>query len=120
MNGNRQPAGTRRDILCLAGGASFLLVGLATRVKADEPAAGPSVTIDNFSFKPALLTVPVGTTVTWTNHDDIPHSFVCPGLKARSHVLDTGQSYSLNFEKAGGYDYFCGLHPHMKGRVNIS
>ncbi len=78
------------------------------------------MTIDNFTFKPAVLTVAAGTTVTWTNQDDIPHSFVCPALKARSHVLDTGQSFSLKFETSGDFNYFCGLHPHMKGRVNIS
>ena len=120
MNGIGQAVGSRRNVLRLVGGASLLVVGPAARVKAAEAAAGPEVTIDNFSFKPALLTVPVGTVVTWTNHDDIPHSFVCPTLKARSHVLDTGQSFSFRFETAGGFDYFCGLHPHMKGRVNIS
>ena len=119
MNGIMRPA-SRRDILRLAGGAGLLLAGVATRAKADEPAAGMLVTIDNFSFKPALLAVKAGTILTWTNHDDIPHSIVCPALKVRSHVLDTGQSFTFRFEGVGEFDYFCGLHPHMKGRVKIS
>ena len=119
MNEIMWPA-SRRDILRLAGGAGLLLAGVAARAKADEPAAGTLVMIDNFSFKPALLAVKAGTTVTWTNHDDIPHSIVCPALKVRSHVLDTGQSFTLKFENAGGFDYFCSLHPHMKGRIAVS
>lgn len=117
MNGITRPA-RRRDILRLAGGAT--LVSVAARAKAEEPAAGTLVTIDNFSFKPALLALKAGTAVTWTNQDDIPHSIVCPALKTRSHVLDTGQSFAFTFEGVGDFDYFCGLHPHMKGQVKIS
>ena len=58
-----------------------------------------------------------GTTVTWVNHDDIPHSIVCPDLKVQSHPLDTDDTFSYKFEQPGTYDYICGLHPHMHGQV---
>jgi plastocyanin len=76
------------------------------------------VTIDNFTFAPAELTVKVGTTVTWSNHDDIPHVVVSAG-KFRSKTLDTDDSYSFTFTTAGEYKYFCSLHPHMTGTIKV-
>jgi plastocyanin len=76
------------------------------------------VTIDNFTFAPAELTVKVGTTVTWTNHDDIPHTVVSAG-KFRSKTLDTDDSFSFTFTAAGDYKYFCSLHPHMTGMIKV-
>jgi plastocyanin len=76
------------------------------------------VTIDNFTFTPAALTVKVGTTVTWSNHDDIPHTVVLAG-KFRSKALDTDDSYSFTFTAAGDYTYFCSLHPHMTGTIKV-
>jgi plastocyanin len=76
------------------------------------------VTIDNFTFTPAALTVKVGTTVTWSNHDDIPHTVVSAG-KFRSKALDTDDSYSFTFTAAGDYTYFCSLHPHMTGTIKV-
>jgi plastocyanin len=77
-----------------------------------------TVTIDNFTFTPAELTVKVGTTVTWKNHDDIPHTIVSAG-KFRSKALDTDDSYSFTFTTAGAYAYFCSLHPHMTGTIKV-
>jgi|ERR1700733_9368493 plastocyanin len=77
-----------------------------------------TVTIDNFTFAPAELTVKVGTTVTWKNHDDIPHIVVSAG-KFRSKALDTDDSYSFTFTAAGAYTYFCSLHPHMTGTIKV-
>ncbi len=77
-----------------------------------------TVTIDNFTFEPAQLTVKVGTTVTWNNHDDIPHTVVSAG-KFRSKTLDTDDSYSFTFTAAGDYTYFCSLHPHMTGTIKV-
>jgi plastocyanin len=77
-----------------------------------------SVTIDNFTFEPAQLTVTVGTTVTWTNRDDIPHTVVSAG-KFRSKALDTDDKYSFTFTSAGDYKYFCSLHPHMVGMIRV-
>ncbi len=77
-----------------------------------------NVMIDNFTFEPAQLTVKVGTTVTWKNRDDIPHTVVAAG-KFRSKTLDTDDSYSFTFTIAGDYKYFCSLHPHMTGMIKV-
>jgi plastocyanin len=81
--------------------------------------ADAKVTIDNFTFAPAELTVSAGTTVTWDNHDDIPHSVVEKNKLFRSKALDTDESYSFTVTQAGVYDYFCGLHPHMVGKIIV-
>jgi plastocyanin len=77
------------------------------------------ITIDNFTFSPKELTVAVGTTVKWVNHDDIPHTIVEKKTTFRSKALDTDDSYSFTFTSAGDFDYFCGLHPHMVGKVIV-
>jgi plastocyanin len=77
-----------------------------------------SVKIDNFTFEPAQLTVKVGTTVTWTNRDDIPHTVVS-ARQFRSTALDTDDKYSFTFTRAGDYKYFCSLHPHMVGMIKV-
>jgi plastocyanin len=81
-------------------------------------AAETKVTIDNFTFTPAQLKVKVGDTVTWSNHDDIPHTIVSAG-KFRSKALDTDDSFSFTFTAAGDYKYFCSLHPHMTGTIKV-
>ena len=85
-------------------------------VAAEEPNA---VTIDNFSFTPPELSIAVGTTVKWVNHDDIPHNVVATNKAFRSKPLDTDDSYSFTFASAGTYDYFCGLHPKMQGKIIV-
>ena len=77
------------------------------------------ITIDNFTFTPKELTVAVGTTVKWVNHDDIPHTVVEKKTTFRSKALDTDDSYSFTFTSAGTFDCFCGLHPHMVGQVSV-
>ena len=81
-------------------------------------AAETKISIDNFTFSPASLTVKVGDTVTWTNRDDIPHALVSAG-KFRSKALDTDDSFSFTFTAAGNYPYFCSLHPHMTGTIKV-
>ena len=76
------------------------------------------ITIDNFTFAPSELAVKVGDTVTWTNHDDIPHTVVSAG-KFRSKTMDTDDKYSFTFTSAGDYKYFCSLHPHMTGMIKV-
>src|SRR5947209_15856145 len=74
----------------------------------------PKVKIDNFTFEPQVLTVKAGTTVTWTNVDDIPHTVASKTPKLfKSKALDTEDSYSFTFREAGTFEYFCSLHPHM-------
>ena len=83
-----------------------------------DGATNTVVSIDNFSFAPQTLTVKAGTTVTWTNHDDIPHTVVSAG-KFRSKTMDTDNSFSFTFTSAGDYKYFCSLHPHMTGMIKV-
>jgi len=82
-------------------------------------AAGPTVRIDNFVFGPQALTVTPGTTVTWINQDDIPHTVVAGDRSFKSKVLDTDERFSFTFTKTGEYGYFCSLHPHMVGKVIV-
>ena len=77
-----------------------------------------TVMIDNFTFEPKQLTVKVGTTVTWKNRDDIPHTVVSAG-KFRSKTMDTVESFSFTFTATGDYKYFCSLHPHMTGMIKV-
>lgn len=96
---------------------------VAARGKAlsPAPAAGPvAVHISNFTFGPKKLTVKIGQTVTWTNDDDIPHTVVATDKSFRSKVLDTGQSFSFTFTKAGQVAYFCSLHPMMTGNLTVT
>ena len=77
------------------------------------------VEIDNFKFSVATLEVAAGTTVTWTNHDDVPHTVVSTTKLFKSAPLDAGESFSYTFKDAGTFDYFCSLHPHMTGKVVV-
>lgn len=78
------------------------------------------VKIDNFSFGPANLTVPVGATVTWINQDDVPHTVVSTeGKDIKSPVLDTDQKFTYTFAKTGTYPYYCSIHPKMTGKVIV-
>lgn len=107
----------RRAVLA-AGFLALLGVGPALRL---GWAGDAGVTIDNFSFNPAALTVPVGTTVTWTNRDDIPHTIVDARDKKafKSKPMDTDDKFSFTFAMAGTYKYFCSLHPHMQGTITV-
>ena len=82
-------------------------------------ANAPTVSIDNFAFNQATITVPVGTKVTWVNHDDMLHTVADEGKSFKSDPLDSGDSFSHVFDKPGTYKYFCSLHPHMTGTVVV-
>ena len=77
------------------------------------------VKIDNFTFGPAELTVMVGTTITWTNRDDIPHTVVSTDKVFKSKVLDTDEKFSFTFSTPGTFPYFCSIHPKMTGKVVV-
>ena len=78
-----------------------------------------AITISNFMFDPALATIPVGTTVTWTNDDQIAHTATSTTGVFSSGNLNQGQSYSYTFTKAGTYPYICIYHPYMKGTIVV-
>jgi plastocyanin len=99
-----------RRILFLA---ALLLPALASAQTAE-------VTIQHFAFSPQALTVKAGTKVTWVNKDVEPHTVVSNDQKFQSEALDTGDTFSVTFDKAGSYGYFCTLHPHMTGTVTVT
>ena len=78
-----------------------------------------AVQIDDFAFSPPSLTVKAGTTVTWRNKDDIPHTVASSTRMFKSKALDTDDSYSFTFNEPGSYGYFCSLHPHMTGKIVV-
>jgi plastocyanin len=77
------------------------------------------VKVDNFSFSPQTITIAAGTTVIWTNRDDIPHTVVSDDKVFKSKVLDTEEKFSFTFDKAGNFPYFCSIHPKMTGKVIV-
>jgi plastocyanin len=103
--------------------ALFVLVAasllLAMTQVATAAGTGVTVTIDNFTFSPADLTIVPGTTVTWVNNDDIPHVVVETNKAFRSKALDTDDKFSFTFNTAGEFSYFCSLHPHMTGKITV-
>jgi plastocyanin len=114
---------TRLRITGLATMLVTILLFLAgsPETMAENPGAAGSaeVKIDNFSFGPVGLTVAPGTTVTWTNHDDIPHTVVSTEGVFKSKVLDTDEKFSYTFAKPGTFPYFCSIHPKMTGKVVV-
>jgi plastocyanin len=98
----------------------LLFAGSPSVTANDQPsAANAEVKIDNFSFRPETVEVSVGTTVTWTNRDDIPHTVVSTEGVFKSKVRDTDEQFSYTFTKAGTYPYFCSIHPKMTGKVVV-
>lgn len=87
--------------------------------KAGDQSASSEVKIDNFSFGPETLTVAAGTTVTWTNNDDVPHTVVSDDKAFKSKALDTDDKFSYTFTKPGTYNYFCSVHPKMTAKVVV-
>jgi plastocyanin len=99
---------------------ALLVSGSPSVTASDQPsAAAAEVKIDNFVFGPQTITVPVGSTVTWTNKDDIPHTTVSTDGVFKSKVMDTDEQFSFKFTKAGTYAYFCSVHPKMTGKVVV-
>ena len=83
----------------------------------DKPTT--AVKIDNFVFSPNPVTVPVGSTIRWTNQDDIPHNVVSDDKSFKSKALDTDETFTYTFTKPGTYTYFCSIHPKMTGKVIV-
>ena len=121
---NRFRSGVARFAISRAVVVAMLLgpiIGAMLALGAVAQGATNMITIDNFTFSPKELTVTVGTTVKWVNHDDIPHSVVGKNKAFRSQpALDTDESYSFTFTSAGTFDYSCGLHPQMVGKVVVN
>src|ERR1700733_2019993 len=108
----------------LLGFAGLILLMATPRSKAagpgDKSPGAIEVKIDNFSFGPMTMTVAAGTTVTWTNNDDVPHTVVSDDKTTfKSQALDTGEHFSYTFTKPGKYPYFCSVHPKMVAEVVV-
>ena len=97
--------------------AAVMMSAVPAITRAAPPAA--AVEIANFTFKAPVVTVKPGTTVTWTNADDIPHTIVSKDGLFKSKVLDTGERFSFTFAKPGQFGYFCSLHAHMTGTIVV-
>jgi plastocyanin len=118
-----------RRIMFIGIVAATLVTGFASLVNghrlfsraSQDKASTVEVKIDNFSFGPQSLRVTVGTTVVWTNRDDIPHTVVSSDdpKTFKSKVLDTDEKFSFTFTKEGTYPYFCSIHPKMTGKVIV-
>ena len=104
--------------LAVLASGGLMMTTVATMTHAAAPAAA-AVQIDNFTFNAMTVTVKPGTTVTWTNQDDIPHTVVSKTGVFKSKVLDTGDKFSVTFARAGQFGYYCSLHPHMTGTIIV-
>ena len=96
--------------------------GTSATEEPEGAAAGtPEVVIENFQFVPQEIEVAEGTTVTWTNQDEVAHTVQDEGdLFPESEDLAQGQTFSFTYERAGSFPYICGIHPYMKGTVTVS
>jgi plastocyanin len=110
-------------VVCLGAGLArrvSAVRGNAADERASAAAGAAEVKIDNFSFAPAAMEISAGTTVTWINRDDIPHTVVSLDKTTfKSKALDTDDKFSYKFEKPGTYEYFCSIHPKMTGDIIV-
>ena len=99
-----------------------IVAAMPDALPAGEAAAAANsvaVRIDNFNFTPPTLVVAPGTTVTWTNADDSPHTVREKDGKFKSAALDTDDTFSQTFTALGEYEYFCSIHPYMTGKIIV-
>ena len=95
------------------------LAAVAVAAASPARAADIEVKIDNFTFNPQQITVKAGDTVTWVNHDDIPHTVTSKTMAFRSKAIDSDDKFSFTFATPGSFDYFCSLHPIMTGTIVV-
>ena len=106
--------------LWLAAAGVLLLGGSGLSGPSVAQTAAPTrIVVKNFMFQPTSLTVKVGSTVTWTNMDEEPHTVVSTSGLFRSNGLDTKDSFSFKFDKAGTYTFVCSIHPQMVGKIIV-
>jgi plastocyanin len=99
--------------------AALATIPPAKPARPADPAGGPTVGVENFNFTPADLTVPAGTTVVWTNHDDVDHTVTASDNSFSSSSIATDGQFSHTFATPGTYSYFCAIHPFMTARVIV-
>ena len=118
-----------KNIKWMFGAAAILAVAIVLTAGArlglaansgDIPAGAAAVKIDNFSFGPATITISAGTTVRWTNNDDVPHVVSSDDNKMfKSKALDTDDHFEFTFTKPGTYNYYCAIHPKMTAKIVV-
>jgi plastocyanin len=116
---NQEPAGVVSPVADNHKPSASAAESSASGEKASEASSSNQVAIDNFTFTPQTLTVPVGTKVTWINRDDVPHTVTDTEKRFKSTTLDTDDSFSFTFIAPGEYPYYCGIHPHMTGTIVV-
>jgi plastocyanin len=99
--------------------STLLTLSIAPGAANGSDDAAQQVEIKGFAYAPSLLTVSVGTTITWKNLDEEPHLVMSTTNGFHSQVLDTDQGYSFKFDVPGTYEYFCSMHPYMKGTIKV-
>jgi len=104
--------------------ASLLVAAMPETLSAGDTAVqagvqAAAIQIDNFHYTPPSLVVAPGTTVTWTNADDSPHTVREKDGKFKSAALDTDDTFSQTFAAPGEYEYFCSIHPYMTGKIIV-
>ena len=110
----------RANSTCIATALAVATLAVAAAFPgASAQAAGPEVDIDQFTFTPQHVTVKTGTTVTWINDDDVPHTVASSTKFFKSKALDTKDKFSFTFTTPGTYAYFCSVHPQMTGTVTV-
>jgi plastocyanin len=113
---------TRLGAIAIVAGLIMFTTIAGTSVQAGQGSTTPkavAVAIDNFQFGIVSLEVAAGTTVTWTNHDDVPHTVASSTKVFKSPALDTGETFSYTFKVAGTFEYYCSLHPRMTGKIVV-
>ena len=115
-------SGKRFEVFAIA--IAILTIGVlmvnVAKARGETGKALPTqITVDNFTFTPGTLTVPVNSTVTWMNKDDVPHVIASTDGLFRSKGLDTDDHFSYTFTKPGTYAYFCSIHPKMVGKIVV-
>ena len=118
----RFPAAAAAAALAITASAcsGALAAPTASASTSSAPVSGTAVSIDNFAFAPATLTVHRGDTVTWTNHDEEPHTVAAGDGSFRSPGMDSNATFSFTFTNPGSYDYICSIHPSMHGTVVVT
>ena len=96
-----------------------ILAGCSNPTTEVKGAKGDTITINHFVFEPKELTVVEGTTVTWLHNDNVAHTIVSPSL-FESSVLNKGDKFTFTFTKKGEYEYYCSIHPSMRGKIIVS
>jgi plastocyanin len=108
-----------KTALLLGALGAAALVATASRAPSADVARSATIQIDNFHYSPPTLVVAPGTTITWKNDDDSPHSVREKDGKFKSAALDTDDTFSQTFAAPGEYDYFCSIHPYMTGKIVV-